>query len=108
MGGGGGHMGMGEGRGMLAGGHKPSKMRHIHMQIGTDRICDLAHAGKVDLPRHRRAAGDDQLWLMVGGQRGHFIIINQVVLFAHAVLHRVEPFARLVGPRPMGQMAARI
>ena len=38
---------------------------------------------------------------------GHLIIINQVVVFAHTVMHRVKPLARLVRLRAMCQVPAR-
>ena len=45
---------------------------------------------------------------MLSGQFLNLVIIQQVVLFAHAILHGIEPLARLIWCGPMGQMAASI
>ena len=72
-----------------------------------DHVCDGAEAGKVDHPRDGRATGDDHLGLVFLGQRLDLVIVDQVVLPTHAVLDRVEPLARLVRCRAVGQVAAR-
>ena len=106
MGGGGGHMRVREGGGMLARRYQTGKMGHIDHQIGTDAVGNLAETGKVDLARDGGAAGDDQFRLVLFGQRLDLVIVQQVVLFTHAVLHRIEPFSRLVRLRAVGQVAA--
>jgi len=99
-------MGMRERRGVFARRHQPGEMRHVDMQICPHHVGNLAHPGKIDHPRDRRAAGDDDFRLMFAGQRLDLVIIEQVVLLAHAVLHRMEPLARLVRARAVGQVAA--
>ena len=54
-----------------------------------------------------RAAGDDELGLMLARQGGDLFEIDAPVVLADAVLHGVEPFSRLVGRGAMGEMAAR-
>ncbi len=104
----GGHdIGKGEGRGMRPARHQPGKMRHIDHQIRAHLIGNRAEAGKVDLARNGRAAGNDQLGVMFQRQRLDLIVVDQVVLRPHPVLHRMKPLARLVRGRPMRQVPAR-
>ena len=91
---------------MRAAGDEAGKMRHIDHQPGADLVSYAAEAGKVDLARHGGAPGDDQLGLVFDRQRLDLIIVDQVVLLAHAVLDGVEPLARLIGGSAMGQVAA--
>ena len=83
-------------------------MRHIHMQIGANAVGDLTHTLEIDLPWNGRSARYNELGLMLSGQLLNLIIVQQVVLLTHAILHSIEPFARLVGRGSMGQMAAGI
>ncbi|CUH43720.1 hypothetical protein RUM4293_02615 [Ruegeria atlantica] len=99
-------MRMREGAGVLTRCHQTGEVRHVHVQVGADHVGDLAHAGKVDLSRNGRAAGDDQLGLVFFCQRLDLIIVQHVVFFADAILHRIEPLARLVGARAVGQVTA--
>ena len=93
---------------MLARGHQTGKMRHIHVEIGPDHIRNFPHPREIYLARHRGSTGDQQLWFMFFGQRFHLIIINAVIILAHAILHCVEPFSRLIRARAMGQMPTRV
>ena len=68
-------------------------MRHVDHQISSRFIGNLAETGKVYLPRVGGTAGDDQFGLMFFGQPFDFVIINQTVFFAYAVLYGVQPFA---------------
>ena len=45
---------------------------------------------------------------MLGRQGLYLVIIQRQILLTHTILHRFEPFARLVWRGTMGQMAARI
>ena len=92
--------------GVLTRGNEARKVGHVHVQICANAIGDLAHAGKVDLAWNGRTARDDHFWLMLGRKGLHLIIVQQVVLFAHAVLNCVEPFARLVWLCAVGQVTA--
>ncbi len=106
--GGGGHMGMRERRGVFARGHQPGEMRHVDVQPGADAVGDLAHAGEIDLARDGRAAGDDHLGLVFLGQRLDLVVVQRVVLLAHAILDGVEPLAGLVRLGTVGQVAAGV
>jgi len=93
---------------MFARSHQTGKMSHIHVKISPDHICNFPHPCKIYLARHRGSTGDQQLRFMFFGKRLYLIIINTVIVFAHAILHCVEPFSRLIWARAMGQMPARV
>ena len=86
--------------------HQPGEMRHIAMEPGTDRISNLAEPLEVDLAWDRRTTGDDQLRLVLGRQFRHLVIVDIIVGAGHAILHRIEPFARLIDLGAVGQVAA--
>ncbi|MPL75491.1 hypothetical protein SDC9_21315 [bioreactor metagenome] len=108
VGGGGDHIRMREGRGVLAAGHEAREMRHVDHQPGADLVRDLAEFDEVDLPRDGRATGDDQLRLVLVGEGADLVIVEPAVLLAHAILDRVEPLARLVRARAVGQVTAGV
>ena len=93
VGGGGDNVGAVKRVGMAAAGNQTGKMRHVDHQISSRFIGNLAETGKVYLPRVGGTAGDDQFGLMFFGQPFDFVIINQTVFFAYAVLYGVQPFA---------------
>ena len=103
-----GDMGMREGRGVEARRHQTREMRHIDQQIGTDAIGNLAHFREIDDAGDGGPTGDDHLGLVFGSKARDLVIVQQVVLTAHAILDGVEPFAGLVGLGPVSQVAARI
>ena len=86
--------------------HQAGEMRHIDHEIRADLVRDFADAGKVDEARIGRPAGDDQLRLFGAGEVFEFLIIQDPVFLADAVLDRAEPFSRQVGRRAVRQMAA--
>jgi hypothetical protein len=104
---GGHHMGMGQRRRMHAGRDQPGEMGHVDLEVGAHLIGNLPEAREIQDPWVSRAAGDDQLRLVLPGQGLDLVEVDQGVVPAHAVLYRLEPLARQVGPRAVGQMAAR-
>jgi hypothetical protein len=102
------HMGMREGAGVKARGHQTGEVRHVDQKVSPHGIGDFPHLRKVDDARDGRAAGDDHLRLVLGGQGLDLVVIQPQVLLAHAILHRMEPLARLVRRRAMGQVAAGV
>ena len=76
------------------------------MQIGADAVGDLAKALEIPGPRIGRAAGDDQLWLHFLGAAGDLVHVDDLVVAAHGVVLRLEPFAGNVDGRAVGEMAA--
>ena len=82
-------------------------MRHVDNQRRIDPVCDLSKPGKIYMARIGRAAGDDYPRLMVLSESFHLINIDFCILLTYPVLHRVEPFSRLIGCGAMGEVAAR-
>ena len=87
-------------------GDQAGEMRHVDHEIGADAVGDLAEAREVDDARIGRAAGDDHRRLVLLGEPLDLVIVDAVVVGAHAILHGVEPFAGEVGRRAVGEMAA--
>ncbi len=81
-------------------------MRHVDQEKRSDFIADLAEALEIEVARISRAAGDDQLGLMLLGEPLDLIEIDEMVVAADAILDGVEPFARLRRRRAMRQMPA--
>ena len=82
------------------------EVRHVHHEERADGICNLAKALEIDDARIGRAAGDDDLRLVLFRDGSDFIHVDEVVLPAHRVGHRLEPFARLVDRRAVREMSA--
>ena len=87
------NMGVWEGRRMLARCNETGKVRHVDVQVSANHIRNLTHTFKIDLARDCRTACNNHLWLMLFRERFDLIIVQQVVLLAHAILDCVEPFA---------------
>ena len=81
-------------------------MRHVDHQIGADGIGDLAEAREVDDARIGRAAGDDHRGLVLLRELLDLVIVDAVVVGSNAILDGVEPLARQVRRRAVGEMAA--
>ncbi len=101
-------MGVLERIGMHAARDETGEMRHVDHEKSADGIGDLAKAREIDEARIGRAARDDQFRLVGLRQRLDFVHVDAMVLAAHAVRNRLEPFARLVDRRAVRQMAARV
>ncbi len=91
---------------MQSRGDQAGEMRHVDHEIGADAVGDLAEAREVDDARIGRAAGDDHRGLVLLGEPLDLVVVDAVIVGAHAVLHGVEPFAGEVGRRAVGEMAA--
>src|SRR5262249_15237405 len=61
---------------------------------------------EIDNARISRAASDDELRLVLLGERLHFIEVDAGILGAHAVVNGIEPFAGHVGRRAVREMPA--
>ena len=102
------NMRMRQRRRMQTGCHQAGKMRHIHVQIGADLVGNRAHAGKIDDPRIGRAAGDQQPGLTFDRLGFQCIIIDQLAVWRNAILHGIEPLARLRCLCAVRQMPSRV
>src|SRR5690242_10248901 len=101
------HVSMRQWRWMHAACDKAGEMRHIHHEESADRVSNLSEGFEVDHARIGRAPRDDELWLMLPRKTLDLVHIDQMILFAHAILDGVEPFAGLIGRSAMREMAAR-
>ena len=99
-------MGVRERARMHAAGNQPGEMRHVDHQIGADRVGNLAEAAEIDDARIGRAAGDDHFGPVLARELLHLLEVDAVIIAPHAVGHDLEPLARHVDRRAMGQMAA--
>ena len=91
---------------MDATGDEAGEMRHVDHEVGADAVCDLAETLEVPGARIGRAAGDDQFRLHFLGAARDLVHIDDLVVAAHGVVLRLEPFAGDVDGRAMGEMAA--
>ena len=82
------------------------EVRHVDHEIGADAVGDLAEAFEVPEPRIGRAAGDDQFRLHLLHTPFDLVHVDGVVVLAHRVVLRVEPFAGDVHGRAVRQVAA--
>ena len=85
---------------------QPGEMRHVDHQQRIDRVRDLSEPGKVDPARIGRSARDDQLGMIFVRQFGDRVIIDPLVLFAHAIGNGVQPLARKGRRGAVGQVPA--
>ena len=99
-------MGVRERTGMRAAGDEAGEVRHVDHELGADFVGDLAEAAEVDNARIGRTAGDDHLGLVLPREPGHLVHVDAVVVAAHAVRHRLEPLARHVHRRAVGEVPA--
>ncbi|CEG07795.1 hypothetical protein BN961_01198 [Afipia felis] len=94
-------------RGMHPTRHEACEVRHVHHEIRTDAVGDLAKALEVPRPRIGRAARDDELRLHFLRLLCDRIHIDELILAPHGVVLRREPLARHVHRRTVGEMATR-
>src|SRR3546814_4784514 len=99
-------MGGREGARVHTGGHQAGEVRQVDQEVGADLVGDLAEAREVDEARIGRAAGDDELRLVLERQLLDLVEVDAPVVPAHAVLHGVEPLAGEVRLGAVGEMAA--
>ena len=104
--GGGDHMGIGHGAGMLPGGDKARNMRHVDHEIRADGIGDFAHALKVDQARISAGARDDELRFLLLCAPLYHIVVDHLGLRADAVEGGVEVLAGDGCFGAVGQMSA--
>ena len=104
--GGGDDVGVLAGIGMQARGDQARDMRHVHHEQRAHRIGDLAEAREIQHARISAGAGQDHLGLVLLGQARELVVIDALVVFAHAVGHDVVSLAGEVELVAVGQVAA--
>src|SRR3546814_9332553 len=75
------------------GGHQAGEVRPVDHEVGADLVGDLAEAREVDEERIGRAAGDDELRLVLERQLFDLVEVDAPVVPAHAVMHGDETLA---------------
>ena len=91
---------------MRAAGDEAGEMRHVDHKIGADLVGDFAETAEIDDARIGRAAGDDHLGPVLFGEPFDLVHVDEMVLAADAIGHDLEPLARHVDRRAVGEMAA--
>ena len=80
------------------GGHEPGDVRHVGDDRRTDRLADVGDARKIDDARVGARAHHDHLRLVLVREALHLVVIDPLVVFAHAVRHdRVELAGKIQG-----------
>ncbi len=88
------------------GGDQAGVMGHVDEQLGADLAGDLGELAVRNLARIGARAGDDQLRLVLAGQRGHLVEVDAMRVARHAVADEVIEHARDVQLHAVRQMAA--
>ena len=91
---------------MRAARHQSGEMGHVDDEIGPDLVADGAEAGEIPMARIGRAAGDDQLRLVLARQPRDALHVDALRLAVDAVGDRLEPAPGHVDRRTVGEMAA--
>ena len=81
---------------MDAGGDQARDVRHVGHHQRADLVGHGADAREVDDARVGAGADDDELWFVRAGLRRQLVVVEPLVVFAHAVRHDVEVLAREV------------
>ena len=92
---------------MGAAGDQPGEMGDVDDEIGADRVANRAEAGEVPMPRVGRAAGDDELRLVLARQRLDLIHVDPLRRPVDPIGDHLEPAAGHVDRRAVSQMPAR-
>jgi len=101
---GGDDIGEGHGIGIQAGGYQARHVRHVHEQVGADRIGNGPEARPIDDARIGREPRDDHLGTMFLSQTLDLIVVNDAGVGDNSVLNRLEEFAREIDLGSMRQM----
>ena len=83
-------------------------VRHVHEQVGADRIGDGPEARPIDDARIGGKSGHDHFWTMLLRQTLDLIVIDDAGIGDESVLNRLEEFTREIDLGPMGQVTAMI
>ena len=74
-------------------GDEAGDVRHVHQEIGADRVRDLAEARPVDDARVGREAGDDHLRPVLAGEALDLVVVDLAGGRIEPVLHGLEDLA---------------
>src|SRR5208282_1802425 len=93
-------------RGMRSARHQSGKVRHIDEVERTDFIRNLPHASKIDDPRIRAAAANNQLRTLRRSDPFQFVVIDGLGFFGYAVRNDLVSLAREIQRMSMGEVSA--
>ena len=85
---------------------QPGEVGHVAQEQRADLVGDLAEPPRLDRPRIRGAAADDELRAMLLRQRENVVVVDEVRLPRDAVVDDRVQAAREVDLQPVRQMAA--
>ena len=83
-------------------------MRHVDHEERADFVRHLAETRPIDVTRIGRGSRYDQLRLVPARHFFHLLIVDQMTVGLDAVGYDLEPLARLIGRRAVGEMAALV
>ncbi len=106
VGGGGNHIGIGHGRGMLPCCDQTCNVGHVHHQIRARRVGRLTELLEVNGPGIGGGARHNQLWLVLFGQLDERVIVDLLRLLVQAVGNDVKIFSGNVHGAAMAQVSA--
>ena len=92
---------------MGAAGDQPGEMGDVDDEIGADAVANGAEALEVPVTRIGRAAGDDQLRLVLARQRLDLIHVDPMRRPIDAIGDRLEPAPGHVDRRAVGEVSPR-
>ena len=105
VGGGGHHVGIGNGRGVDTGGHQSGNVGHVHHQIGAHGVGHFPEFGEVDDAGIGGGTGHDELGFARLGNVQQLVIIDQFRLVVQAVRNYVEVLAGDIHWAAVAEMA---
>src|SRR5438105_1184003 len=85
---------------------KAGDMSNISQQVRADFSRNLPHFFKIDDAWISAGSDCDHFRLMLASHFGKLLVVNTLILFADAVMHDLEEFAREVCLVAMRQVAA--
>ena len=105
VGGGGDHVGVGDGGGVEPGGHQAGDVGHVHKEVSPHLVGDVGKGLEVDDPGIGGGAGDDHFGLVLPGQIPDLVVVD-VTLVIETVGDHMIVLAGEVHGGAVGEVAA--
>ncbi len=106
VGGGGDEVGVGNGAGVVPGGHQAGDVGHVDHHEGAHLVRDGAEGGEVEGAGVGGSADDDELGLVLQGQAAHLVHVDLLGLPVHVVPDELVENAGAVQGVAVGEVAA--
>ncbi len=97
---------VGHGIGVDAADHQSAEVGHVHHQGRADLVGDLAESREIYLPGIRAASRDDYPGLLHSRDLGDGVVVQHLGLAVQPVVDDPVEYARKVGGRAVGEVAA--